>query len=169
MSPKYSPILWRSPTNIHKIFIPTKKSFFWKPPKILKFKILNPQKLPEPTYVWKYQSTPWGCISKLGVKFTLQDFQPRQIRKQGRSLEAFAHVQKVRKSHVLARKAFRASFSLTGAIIYEPRHEISNNMVCATSKCSDQPAHTRSLIRAFSSRLNILWLVSYGLNIIWSF
>ena len=38
----------------------------------------------------------------------------------------------------------------------EPVHEISNNMVCATSKASDQPAHTRSLIRAFASRLNIL-------------
>ena len=39
---------------------------------------------------------------------------------------------------------------------FEPRHEISNNVVCATSKDLDQPAHTRSLIRAFSSRLNIL-------------
>ena len=34
---------------------------------------------------------------------------------------------------------------------YEPRHEISNNVVCATRKASDQPAHTRSLIRAFAS------------------
>ena len=41
-------------------------------------------------------------------------------------------------------------------IISEPRHKISNNVVCATSKGSDQPAHTRSLIRAFASRLNIL-------------
>ena len=39
--------------------------------------------------------------------------------------------------------------------IIEPRHEISNNVVCATSKASDQPAHTRSLIRAFAGRLNI--------------
>ena len=39
---------------------------------------------------------------------------------------------------------------------FEPVHEISNNMVCATSKASDQPAHTRSLIRAFASRLSIL-------------
>ena len=31
-----------------------------------------------------------------------------------------------------------------------------NNVVCATSKTSDQPAHMRSLIRAFASRLNIL-------------
>ena len=39
---------------------------------------------------------------------------------------------------------------------YEPRHEISNNVVCATRKASDQPAHMRSLIRAFASRFNIL-------------
>ena len=38
----------------------------------------------------------------------------------------------------------------------ERRHEISNNVVCATSKVSDQPLHTRSQIRAFASRLNIL-------------
>ena len=41
-------------------------------------------------------------------------------------------------------------------ITCETRHEISNNVVCATSKGSDKPAHTRSLIRAFASRLNIL-------------
>ena len=40
--------------------------------------------------------------------------------------------------------------------VNEPRHGISNNVVCATSKASDQPAHTRSLIRAFASRLGIL-------------
>ena len=44
---------------------------------------------------------------------------------------------------------------------YEPVHEISNNVVCATSKASDQPAHTCSLIRAFASRLSILLLLSY--------
>ena len=53
--------------------------------------------------------------------------------------------------------------------IIEPRHKISNNVACATSKDSDQPAHTRSLIRAFASRLNILWLLSYWPNIIWIF
>ena len=40
--------------------------------------------------------------------------------------------------------------------IFEPRHEISNNVVCATSKASDQPGHTHSLIRAFACHLNIL-------------
>ena len=37
----------------------------------------------------------------------------------------------------------------------EPVHEISNNVVCATSKASDQPAHMRSLIRGFAGRLSI--------------
>ena len=41
-------------------------------------------------------------------------------------------------------------------ILHEPVHKISNNVVCATSKDSDQPAYTRSLIRAFASRLSIL-------------
>ena len=51
--------------------------------------------------------------------------------------------------------------------IFEPWHEISNNVVCATSKASDQPAHTPSLIRAFASRFNIVRVLSYRLNIIW--
>ena len=51
----------------------------------------------------------------------------------------------------------------------EPVHEIFNNVVCATSKASDQPAYTRSLIRAFASHLSILWLLSYWLNTIQSF
>ena len=38
----------------------------------------------------------------------------------------------------------------------EPWHELSNNVVCTTSKGSDQPAHTRRLFRAFACRLNIL-------------
>ena len=58
------------------------------------------------------------------------------------------------------------TFSVAKCVVYlaksqekdnnEPVHEISNNVVCATSKASDQPAHTRSLIRAFASRLSIL-------------
>ena len=43
----------------------------------------------------------------------------------------------------------------------EPWHEISNNLVCVTSKGSDQPAHTRSLIRASTCRSNILRVLSY--------
>ena len=39
---------------------------------------------------------------------------------------------------------------------FEPVHEISNNVVCATGKASDQSAHMRSLIRAFACRLSIL-------------
>ena len=40
--------------------------------------------------------------------------------------------------------------------LIELRHEIFNNVICATSKASDQPAHTCSLIRAFASCLDIL-------------
>ena len=36
------------------------------------------------------------------------------------------------------------------------QHQISNNVVCVTSKATDQAAHTRRLIRAFACRLNIL-------------
>ena len=45
--------------------------------------------------------------------------------------------------------------------IIEPRHEMSNKVVCATSKASDQPAQMHSLIRAFASRLDFLGLLSY--------
>ena len=54
-------------------------------------------------------------------------------------------------------------------IAYEPVHEFSKNVVRATSNASDQPVHMRSLIRAFASRLSILWLLSCWLNTIWSF
>ena len=40
---------------------------------------------------------------------------------------------------------------LQSVCLIEPVREISNNRVCATSKTSDQPAHTRSLIRACKS------------------
>ena len=49
----------------------------------------------------------------------------------------------------------------TMGFIFEPWHGISNDVVCGTNKTSDQPAHTRSLIRAFVSRLNILGVLSY--------
>ena len=55
-------------------------------------------------------------------------------------------------------------------VIIGQRHAIFNNVVCETNKASsDQPAHTHSLIRAFASRLNILWVLSNWLKIIWSF
>ena len=49
-------------------------------------------------------------------------------------------------------------------------HEISNNVVCATSKGSDQPAHTRSLIRAFASRfeysISVKLLTEHNLEVL---
>ena len=49
------------------------------------------------------------------------------------------------------------------------RDVISNNVLCGTSKVSDQPAHTRSLIRTFAGRLKIIQVLSYCLNSIRSF
>ena len=46
------------------------------------------------------------------------------------------------------------------------------DVVCgysARSRPVDQAVHTCSLIRAFASRLSVLWLLSYWLNTIWSF
>ena len=58
-------------------------------------------------------------------------------------------------------KFYLINFSCISLLcIIEQVHEISNNMACATSKASDQPAHTRSLIRAFASCLSILLLLS---------
>ena len=51
-------------------------------------------------------------------------------------------------------------FSTATLEIYEPRHEVSNNVICATNKASDQPAHMRCLIRAFVICLNILPMLS---------
>ena len=50
----------------------------------------------------------------------------------------------------------RYSLCKLNTLSNKPVHEISNNLVCATSKVSDQLAHTRSLIRALASRLSIL-------------
>ena len=44
-------------------------------------------------------------------------------------------------------------------ISIEPVHEISNNVVCAVSKASDQPAHMRSMIRAFASHFRYYIIV----------
>ena len=57
--------------------------------------------------------------------------------------------------------SFVVSWFFSSKLTFEPRHEISNNVVSATSKASDQPAHTGSLIRAVASRVNILRVLSY--------
>ena len=54
------------------------------------------------------------------------------------------------------KNACKSTMLSVNILSFEPVHEISNNMVSATSKASDQPAHMRSLIRAFASRLSIL-------------
>ena len=50
-------------------------------------------------------------------------------------------------------RVMRVKHTLAAQTNIEPVHEISYNLVCATSKASDQPAH---MIRTFASRLSIL-------------
>ena len=78
---------------------------------------------------------------------------PYQARKNvGPDLDSISRQKK--HEQLLRGKALREKMKLN--LTFEPRHEISNNVVRASSKGSDQPAHTRSLIRAFAGRLNIL-------------
>ena len=71
-------------------------------------------------------------------------------------LNAHAHLSS------LAEYRWTKAFAKTG--IGPDKHTFSVNLTflnygCGTSKGSDQPAHMRSLIRAFASRLNILRLL----------
>ena len=50
------------------------------------------------------------------------------------------------------------------APINGPKYEISNNVVCARTKCLDQPVHMRSLIRAFASRLKTIDRLAFGVS-----
>ena len=58
--------------------------------------------------------------------------------------------------YVCKNNSIENKISLFDVIVYDLVYEISNNVVCATSKDSDQPAYTHSLIRAFACRLSIL-------------
>ena len=52
------------------------------------------------------------------------------------------------------------NFSLVKCLtINEPVHEISNNVLCVTSKASYQPAHMRGLIRAIADRFEYAMIV----------
>ena len=55
----------------------------------------------------------------------------------------------LRKSDIMLGKPCYLSLFPT-CLINELRHEISNNVVCATSKGSDQPAHTHTHLQHFS-------------------
>ena len=68
----------------------------------------------------------------------------------------WATLQDISILHDVAILLTKSEIRLIRFSIIEPVHEISNNVICASSKASDQPAHTRSLIRAFASRLSIL-------------
>ena len=44
------------------------------------------------------------------------------------------------------------------------QYETSNNVVCASTQGLDQPAHNRSLIRAFASRLKTIDRLAFGVS-----
>ena len=50
------------------------------------------------------------------------------------------------------------------APINGPKYEISNNVVCASTKGLDQPAHLHSLIKAFASRLKTSDRLAFGVS-----
>ena len=76
-------------------------------------------------------------------------------------ISSFSHPQQITNIAILETRGIIKKNESKMKLSFEPQHEISNNVVCATSKASDQPAYTCSLIRAFASRLNILGLLSY--------
>ena len=98
--------------------------------------------------VWNQSMRKWVNLSNLTVR-----------RKQpGRGVAQSIEKKNLKKVRSLC-WSFGVTFNLLTAVYvtsFEPWHELSNNVVCATSKASDQPAHMHSLIRAFASRLKII-------------
>ena len=111
------------------------------PPKIVsKFKIVYPPKIGQAYVYIKYQRIHPGNPYMYSRQFHF-------CRKTIYQFDTSSNATSPRRTHFKKLSVYNT---------YEPRHEISNNVACATSKASYQPAHTRSLIRALASRLNIL-------------
>ena len=96
-----------------------------------------------------YKLNNWYYYSKTCYKSPLKR-RPKLVFQEQLSLNAGQKNCRVEHSTILL------IFIKLPLVLNEPVHEISNNVLCATSKASDQPAHTRSLIRAFASRLSII-------------
>ena len=60
MTPKYSPILWWPPKNIHKIFIPPNILIFLKTPKNIENQNFEPQKMARAYVCMKISEFPLG-------------------------------------------------------------------------------------------------------------
>ena len=48
--------------------------------------------------------------------------------------------------------------------LYEPRHDKTNKVACASRKDSDQLGHAPSLIRVFAVRMKKAWILSFPLS-----
>ena len=64
---------------------------------------------------------------------------------------------------IIAKFVSEHSMVINNGLTFEPRHEISNNMVCATSKGSYQPAHTR-LCKSHKYSMNVNLLTEHHLK-----
>ena len=102
--------------------------------------------------VWLFLAVPWVCLQFVTVVFP----DHTHLRFLNKTVKCISSQYKYICVLVAVLVTMMVFASGSDILIIEARHEISNNVVCATSKASDQPAHTRSLIRVYASRLNIL-------------
>ena len=98
--------------------------------------------------MWLFLTVPW-----VGLQYVIMVFPGHTPLPLGRF---FIKRSQVKLSDYICTSALEIISISANYQIIEPVHEISNNVVCATIKASDQPTHTRSLIRAFSIPLSIL-------------
>ena len=56
------------------------------------------------------------------------------------------------------------SCKVSGSATYEPPHDKTNKMICASSEDSDQPGHLSSLIRVFAVRMKKAWVLSHPMS-----
>ena len=92
-------------------------------------------------------------LSHLLSKFA-NSLEPEYLRRLAKPNQGQTGIPRI--IHVSKRPTFRP---MPRKYIIEPWHEISNNVVCGTSKASDQPTHMHNLIRAFDMRFPTMWYV----------
>ena len=146
MTPQKFPQNLHTPKNIH---------FFWKPQKILKFKILNPKNDLSLRMYENIRVPSWAYVSVyLFVCLFVHPSVCPSVR---------AHEIGVIWQFIPSKKKLPSSVRLLVLSVYPclngPRREKTCLWWFANNKGADQPAHPRSLISAFSIRLleSIIW------------
>ena len=100
-------------------------------------------------------STLYSPLVRFMVK-TAMPLKKQSRTRQDNSTKTVGQMRVPMKEKSTTKRMLRREQGKVNITINELRHEIYNNVVCATSKASDQPVRTCSLIRAFASRMNIL-------------